>query len=126
MGTNGQGQVLGGQPGTPKLPPFQRIDGCSSQRIYLPTAPKAVSYGNRVLRFLLGIGGGLRGGDEIEVVTLFFSHYKSSTSSFTVPDFFQLLFGQYSYTGRIYIRVRNYNGFGFFIIATYNNCMTTV
>ena len=78
------------------------------------------------LRVLLGIGGGLRGGGEIEVVALFFSHYKSSTSSFTVPDFFQLLFGQYSYTGRIYIRVRNYNGFGFFIIATYNNCMTTV
>jgi hypothetical protein len=27
---------------------------------YLPTAPKAVSYGNRVLRVLLGIGGGLK------------------------------------------------------------------
>jgi hypothetical protein len=57
---NGRGQVLGGQPGTPIKPPFKRIDGCSPRRSYLSCAPKAVSYGNRVLRVFLGIGGGLQ------------------------------------------------------------------
>ena len=47
-------------PGPPIKPPIPPIDGCSIQGNYLPTAPKAVSYGNRVLRVLLGIGGGLQ------------------------------------------------------------------
>jgi hypothetical protein len=34
----------------------------SNGRSYPPTAPKADWYGNRVLRVLLGIGGGLREG----------------------------------------------------------------
>ena len=38
---------------------------------YLPAAPKAVSYGNRVLRILLGIGGGLK------TLKRLFNHYRA-------------------------------------------------
>ena len=58
---NGRGQVLGGQPGTPIEPPIQRIDSRSVGRSYLPTTPKAVSYGNWGLRGFVGIGWGLVG-----------------------------------------------------------------
>ena len=37
-----------------------RTQVCSIGMSYLPTAPKAVRYGNRVLRVFLGIGGGLK------------------------------------------------------------------
>ena len=56
---NGRGQVLGGQPGTPIKPPFEEINECSVGRSYLPAAPKEISYRNRGLRVLEGIGSGL-------------------------------------------------------------------
>ena len=55
----GGGRSHGGQPGTPINPPLLRIDGCSIGRSYLPCAPNSVSYANRVLRVLLGIGWGI-------------------------------------------------------------------